>query len=153
MARSEVTRMDLPHRETRSDDNAHRFAIGVGARRGVDARALADLVARVAHDAKASLRICEMFTLQGKEDEAGLYEAASLLGTKFTFLPLEALLARRHDVVTRSPRVEAMIGVGSVAEAAALSGAGPRSTLVAPRTATERLTCAIARSGLEISPP
>jgi cobalt-precorrin 5A hydrolase len=153
MARSEVTRMDLPHCETRSDDNARRFAIGVGARRGVDARALADLVARVAHDAKVSLRICEMFTLQGKEDEAGLYEAASLLGTKLTFLPLEALLARKDELLTKSSRVEAMTGVGSVAEAAALSGAGPRSMLIAPRTATERLTCAIARGSMENAAP
>ncbi len=129
--------------------NLCRYAIGVGARRGVDAKGLADLVSRVLRDANIELRACEMFSLEGKQDEQGLLEAARLLETKLTFLPLEALLARKQDVLTRSSRVEAMTGVGSVAEAAALAGAGPGSALLGPRSATERLTCAIARRGPE----
>jgi cobalt-precorrin 5A hydrolase len=39
-----------------------------------------------------------------------------------------------------------MFGVGSVAEAAALAGAGQGSLLLAPRIASARLTCAIARA-------
>jgi cobalamin biosynthesis protein CbiG len=54
------------------------------------------------------------------------------------------LRARDKDVLTRSARVEQMFGVGSVAEAAALAGAGSGSILLAPRVATTRLTCAIA---------
>lgn len=129
-----------------------RFAIGVGARRGVEAHALAALVARVAGQARVAPKMCEMFTLNSKENEPGFREAADLLGMKLVFLPVDALIARKSDVLTKSPRVEAMIGVGSVAEAAALVGAGPGSALLAPRTATERLTCAIARR-VEIAAP
>lgn len=68
-----------------------------------------------------------------------------MLELSIKFLPLAALLDRKHDVLTRSPRVEEMTGLGSVAEAAALAGAGPQSVLLAPRTATQSLTCAIAR--------
>ncbi|MGQ3348248.1 cobalamin biosynthesis protein [Bosea sp. (in: a-proteobacteria)] len=47
---------------------------------------------------------------------------------------------------TRSTRIASLYGVGSVAEAAALAAAGPGGTLVQPRIATARVTCALARS-------
>lgn len=93
-----------------------------------------------------------IFSIESKRDEAGLCEAALLLGTRIVFLPLDALVARRGDVLTRSARVEAMLGVGSVAEAAALAGAGAGSVLLGPRVTGARVTCAIARNGLEQSP-
>jgi cobalt-precorrin 5A hydrolase len=40
--------------------------------------------------------------------------------------------------------VEARFGTGSVAEAAALAGAGPRARLIAPRACENGATCAIA---------
>ncbi|MBI1868878.1 MAG: cobalamin biosynthesis protein [Methylocystis sp.] len=89
-----------------------------------------------------------LFSIDTKRDEPGLLEAGRMLGMKLVFLPLEALLARKDDVITRAVRVERLTGVGSVAEAAALAGAGQGSTLLAPRMATARLTCAIARACL-----
>jgi cobalt-precorrin 5A hydrolase len=65
------------------------------------------------------------------------------------FLPLEALKARKGAAATHSPRVQAMFGVGSVAEAAALVGAGPGSRLLAPRVATPYAACALAVSAEE----
>ena len=49
---------------------------------------------------------------------------------------------------TRSPRVQAMFGTGSVAEAAALSGAGPDATLIVGRMISPdgMATCAMALS-------
>jgi cobalamin biosynthesis protein CbiG len=126
-----------------------RYAIGVGARRGVDARELAALVALVAEQAGIAPRGVPLYTIEGKETEDGLRAAARLLETELVFLPLEALLARKDEALTRSPRVEAMLGVGGVAETAALAGAGPGSVLLAPRVATTRLTCAIARALIE----
>ena len=126
-----------------------RYAIGVGARRGVDARELAALVALVAEQAGIAPRGVPLYTIEGKETEDGLRAAARLLETELVFLPLEALLARKDDALTRSPRVEALLGVGGVAETAALAGAGPGSVLLAPRVATTRLTCAIARALIE----
>ena len=122
-----------------------RFAIGFGARRGVDAQALAALVVSVAERAGVALQSCGLFTLESKRGEAGMDEASRLLQVNIVFLPLAALLARKDDVLTKSPRVEVMTGVGSVAEAAALAGAGPGSVLLAPRATTRSLTCAIAR--------
>jgi cobalamin biosynthesis protein CbiG len=126
-----------------------RFAIGVGARRGVDAHELATLVAHVASQAGVAARGVPLYTIEGKETDDGLRAAARLLETELVFLPLAALLARKHDALTRSPRVEALLGVGGVAETAALAGAGSGSILLAPRVATPRLTCAIARALIE----
>lgn len=126
-----------------------RYAIGVGARRGVDAFELAALVELVASHAGVAARGVPLYTIAGKEDDAGLREAALLLETTIVFLPLAALLTRKHDALTRSRRVEALLGVGGVAETAALAGAGPGGVLLAPRLATPRLTCAIARGLIE----
>jgi len=43
-----------------------------------------------------------------------------------------------------SPRVKELFGVASVAEAAALSAAGPNAALVVPRIVVGPATCAIA---------
>lgn len=93
-----------------------------------------------------------LFTIDSKRGEAGFLEAARLLNMRLVFLTLEALLARRDELLTRSPRVEALTGVGSVAEAAALVGAGRGSLLLGPRVANARATCAIARNALEMAP-
>ncbi len=43
-----------------------------------------------------------------------------------------------------SPRVKALVGVPSVAEAAALAAAGPKAKLILPRIAVGPVTCALA---------
>jgi hypothetical protein len=93
-----------------------------------------------------------LFTIETKRDEPGLLEAARWLATTLVFLPLESLLTRRSDLLTHSARVKALTGVGSVAEAAALVGAGPGSVLLGPRIASARATCAIARNALDEGP-
>jgi cobalt-precorrin 5A hydrolase len=42
-------------------------------------------------------------------------------------------MAAAEGVTTQSPRVQALRGVGSVAEAAALAAAGPGARLLGPR--------------------
>jgi cobalamin biosynthesis protein CbiG len=140
-----------------------RFAVGIGARSGVEACEVVELVeavlatcepprlpfsARVRRKARVEIAL---FSIESKRDERGLHEAARILETTIAFLPREALVARNHELITRSPRVEALTGVGSVAEAAALVGAGPGSVLLGPRVASARATCAIARNALEQS--
>lgn len=119
-------------------------AIGLGARRGVDAESLVDLVRRVADDLDITLAEAELFTTESKETEPAFHEAAQKLGLPLTFLPLGMLKKRRGAAKTHSPRVRAMFGVGSVSEAAALVGAGPGSRLLAPRRSTPVAACAIA---------
>lgn len=123
-----------------------RYAAGVGARRGVAAEAIVDLLRKVAETHDVPLARVTLYTLESKAGEPGLHEAASTLGIDIVFLPLEALKARKGAAPTHSPRVQAMFGVGSVAEAAALVGAGPGSRLLAPRVATPYAACALAIS-------
>lgn len=126
-----------------------RYVAGIGARRGVAAQDIVDLVQRVAQQHDVDLARLTLCTLESKRDEAGLHEAARALGVELLFLPLDALRARKARSPTHSPRVQAMFGVGSVAEAAALAGAGPGSRLIAPRVATSHAACAIARAAEE----
>jgi cobalt-precorrin 5A hydrolase len=120
------------------------YAIGLGARRGVDASSLVDLVRRVVNDLDVTLAESSLFTIESKATEPGFQEAARQLGLPINYLPLASLKKRRGSSKTHSPRVQAMFGVGSVSEAAALVGAGPGSRLLAPRQSTPVAACAIA---------
>ena len=66
---------------------------------------------------------------------------------KFVVVPQADLEAAGARVVTRSERVLALMGVPSVAEAAALAAAGPASRLLGPRVAVGPATCALAITG------
>ncbi len=125
------------------------YAFGLGARRGVAAQDIVELVRRVARTHNVDLRDARLCALESKAQEVGLHEAARELGLELVFLPLAALRARKGPAATHSPRVQAMFGVGSVAEAAALVGAGPISRLVAPRVTTPIAACALAKRGEE----
>jgi cobalt-precorrin 5A hydrolase len=85
-----------------------------------------------------------IFTIEDKRDELGLAEAAKHMGLTLTFLSRETLRAQTARVQTAAPHAEAEFGVPSVAEAAALAGAGPDSVLIVPRIAADGATCAVA---------
>jgi cobalt-precorrin 5A hydrolase len=121
-----------------------RYAIGVGGRRGVDAQALAALAREAAARCGVDITGSAFVALAGREDEDDFRKAAGLVGAIFACLPLEKLRGRDADLLTHSPRVEAMFGLGSLVEALALAAAGEGSRLLAPRLATDRLACAIA---------
>ncbi len=123
------------------------LAIGLGCRRGVSGDVIASLVrealARVERQGAAAL-----FTIDAKRAEAGLAQAAQALAMPLHFLPQEALETVAEQAQTRSGRVEALFGVPSVAETAALAGAGPGAVLILPRITRDNATCAIARAAL-----
>ncbi len=129
------------------------IAIGLGCRKGVSGEVIASLVrealARIEQNGAAAL-----FTVDGKRHEAGMTQAAQALAMPLHFLTQEALAAVADLAQTRSPRVEALFGVPSVAETAALVGAGPGAVLILPRIARDNATCAIARApqSQEIAP-
>ena len=87
-----------------------------------------------------------MFTLAAKAGEAGLIEAARLIGAALTALPLEALQAEANRILTPSAAARSRFGAPNIAEAAALAGAGEGGRLLAPRLAADGATCAIAVS-------
>ena len=121
------------------------LAIGIGCRLNCSAAAIARLaeaaVAKVPGGAAAEKAL---FTIAQKRGQACLDEAALLLGAKLHFLPAEALQAVMPLVQTRSERAKSLFGVASVAEAAALAGAGPQARLIVLRIAAHGATCAIA---------
>lgn len=118
---------------------------GVGFRRGVGAPEIVALVERAL--AEASLerpRIVRLATAAALADNPAFVEAARRLGAEPAAIDDSTL--RACEGPTRSQRALAAHGVGSVAEAAALGGAGPGAALVLPRIASAAATCALARS-------
>jgi cobalt-precorrin 5A hydrolase len=89
--------------------------------------------------------ITHLATLAAKAP--GLAPLGNLLGLPVIALPPEALIDQ--PTLTRSARVQALHGTGSVAEAAALGAAGPGARLRGPRVASSdgTATAAIAEGG------
>ncbi|MCW1841495.1 cobalamin biosynthesis protein [Prosthecomicrobium hirschii] len=127
-----------------------RLAVGIGCRTGVAGPAAAALIERALAAARALPEAAgfapgaAVFTAVEKRAETGLVEAASRLGLALVFLPRNALEAVSDGTVTRSERVVQLFGVPSIAETAALAGAGPGARLIVPRMASDGITCAVA---------
>ena len=120
------------------------IAIGVGCRKGCRAAAIVTVVRRALAAAGEPPGKREMFTLDEKESEANVREAASALGLPLYFVSHERLLREATRVVTPSARVESLIGVPGVAETAALAGAGLNGELIVAKIVGGGATCAIA---------
>ena len=122
------------------------IAIGIGCKSGVSADEVIALIedglSRVENETIAGL-----FTVASKAHESGLAEAAASLSLPLLFLPEIALKSVAGRTESRSERVVALFGVPSIAETAALVGAGEGSTLIIPRISRGNVTCAIAKSG------
>ena len=85
-------------------------------------------------------------TAASKTTEPGLREAARALSLELRGIAPEALDAVAQGCVTHSPRVMEILGVPSLAEAAALAGAGPGAILIQARVSIAgQATCALAR--------
>ena len=121
------------------------IAIGIGCRRGAPATAIVAVVREALAQLGGSDMPARLFSIEQKRGEPGLIAAAQALGLPLDFLSPEALREVEARVATRSPRVEAAVGVASVSEAAALAGAGAGAHLVAPRLTRGDVTCAIAQ--------
>lgn len=151
------------------------IAIGIGCRRGCGAAEIVELVQRgwrlagtgartfgfasqaleiaISGDgfgtgepegSRSGVRLCSVVE---KQTEAGLLQAAATLGLPLVFFPAAILAKQQPHLTTRSDRVTALFGTPSVAEAAALAGAGAGAQLLVPRLASAGATCAIAIGG------
>ncbi len=121
-----------------------RLAIGIGCKSGVSAEAVIALVEEACR--KVEGEPGALYTAEEKQAEAALSDAALRLNLPLVFLARAALKEAAPRAVTKSPRVLALFGLPSVAETAALAGAGPGSRLVLPRIAAGGVTCAVAAS-------
>lgn len=125
------------------------LAVGVGCRSGVAAEVIADLVERALEAAARPDAPAALFTVVDKLGEPGIGEAAAALGLALVHLPRPALAAVADRVTVRSEKVVELFGVPSIAEGAALAGAGPGGRLVVERMAERGVTVAVAIGGLE----
>ena len=73
-----------------------------------------------------------------------LEAAAATLGLPLIRHDAAALAACADRVLTHSPRVQAKFGIGSVAEAAALAGAGEGARLIVRKFSADGVSCAAA---------
>jgi len=120
---------------------------GIGCRKGASAddvgAVIADALARagVATTALALIAAPEL-----KRGEQGIAAAAAALGVPLVLIAKADLKAAGARAETRSERVLALMGIPSVAEAAALAGGGLSARLILPRIAVGSATCALAVS-------
>ncbi len=115
---------------------------GVGCNRGTSSGEILGLMESVfsAHGlARASL--CGLATIEAKQDEAGILEAAEALGVPVAFYSADAL--QGLEVPTPSKTVKHHMGVESVCEAAAMKRAGGGRILVS-KVRSRNATLAIA---------
>lgn len=124
-----------------------RLVAGLGIRPGTNATdILACLDEALALAGLAGTATPRFATLASRVAEAGMVAAAADRAAELVAIPDEALKGFEAACATRSTRIASLYGVGSVAEAAALAAAGPGGTLIQPRIATARVTCALART-------
>jgi cobalt-precorrin 5A hydrolase len=121
---------------------------GVGCRKGA---ATAEVEAAIAAAlARAGLGVDALdliATSAAKGGEPGIIAAAAAFAVPLVAVPPVDLEMAGARTLTRSERVLALIGVPSLAEAAALAAAGPMARLVSPRIAVGPATCALADTG------
>ena len=118
---------------------------GVGCRKGTRGDEIAAAVAAaLARAGLGAAALDAIATSAAKGGEAGIAAAASALGARLVLVPQREIEAAVERAVTKSPRVAALAGVPSVAEAAALAVAGSTARLIVPRIAVGPATCALA---------
>ncbi len=122
-------------------------AIGIGCRKGCPGDALIILISQALaewpqHVPEHGVR--KLFTIDVKHDEAGVRQAADLLGLELVFLSRDQLNAVMPRTQAYSARAQELFGVASIAEASALAGAGENAVLIVPRISSNSATCAIA---------
>ena len=124
-----------------------RLVAGIGIRPGTEAAdILACLDEALAIAGLSGAATPRFATLASRATEVGMVAAAADRSAELVAIPDEALKGFEAACATRSTRIASLYGVGSVAEAAARAAAGPGGTLVQPRIATGRVTCALART-------
>ncbi len=109
-----------------------------------------DLLAMTARSVEDVMTRCDvkpwLFSHERKAHHVGLNQAASALGLQLRCFPEAELAMVEGRLFSRSARVADLTGVGSVAEAAALCGAGERAGIVVAKFSADGVSCAVAAS-------
>jgi cobalt-precorrin 5A hydrolase len=117
---------------------------GVGCRRGASANEIEAAIAAALAECKLAANALGLIaSAEAKADEVGIVDAAAALGARLVLVSQAALVEAGERVITKSERVQELIGVPSVAEAAALAAGGANARLLAPRIVVGPVTCAL----------
>ena len=126
------------------------IALGIGCRRDAPAEDIEAVIARALDAALLSAAaISVIATEDDKATEPGLVAVARRLGRPLLGIVASELAKMSDLVVTRSERVQALKGVPSVAETAALAAVGQGGRLILPRIANATAACALASDDAE----
>jgi cobalt-precorrin 5A hydrolase len=120
---------------------------GMGCRKGAsqaEVEAAIDDALTQAKRAREALAL--IATSDGKAGEPGIIAAARARGVPLVRVAPSDLEAAGSRAQSSSPRVKALVGVPSVAEAAALAAGGPNAKLILPRISVGPVTCALAET-------
>jgi cobalt-precorrin 5A hydrolase len=121
---------------------------GIGCRKGAsqaEVEAAIEVAFAEAKQAREALGL--IATSDGKASEPGIVAAAKARGVPLVRVAPGDLEAAGSRTQSSSPRVKALAGVPSVAEAAALAASGPTAKLILPRVTVGPVTCALAETG------
>ena len=113
---------------------------GVGCRRGCGAEAIVAIVRRA--EEEVGRLVTALAAPEFKRGEAGLRQAAGIVGVPLLFVTNADLSAAQSGCLTRSDLARRATGHASVAEAAALAASGGR--LLLARIDNRAATCAVA---------
>lgn len=116
---------------------------GLGFNSRCEGRELAALVRRA--EALTALRAERLAAPIWKLRSTALQDASQILALPITAVSEDELKTAGPGCVTTSRASQARAGVGSVAEAAALAGAGRAARLALPRIASAHATCALSQ--------
>lgn len=121
-----------------------RLVVGIGCNRGTEAEEILDLLRSVFNSESLSLHsIRNLASIDLKADEAGLIEAARIIGRSVVFFAREEI--EKTTVPNPSSIVAKHLGVQSVCEATALLSA-KATALVIPKRKSLNATLAVARA-------
>src|SRR5271155_2804591 len=120
------------------------LVVGIGTSSDAGAEDSWNLLKKVMEEAGHSMEsIGLVASVDRRRDHSAVKELAERLGVRLiTYSPASL---REVDVPNPSDQVEKAVGTRSVAEAAALLGAGTTAHLVVPKTTSPRVAIAIAR--------
>ena len=123
--------------------------IGLGFRKAVTIKSFENLIHQVYHLTELPGPIKALATLDTKALDPALQEFAA--AKRITLIPVSLENLKRQITPTQSPAVQAAYGLGSIAEAAALSAAGDGSSLIFKRlVSSDKLaTCAFAKGSFK----
>ena len=124
----------------------HAYAIGIGIARNIKGDQLIRLIDQGIEKNPHIEHNFSFFSFDVKSKDVALLQLGAYYHTGVQFLTLSQLLSRKDDVLTHSPRIFHLYGLGSICEAAALFGAGVNSRLMTPKVSHDKISYAIAAS-------